>query len=218
MGCVGYTQSKEEWAKKVLISNLTLLVLCILILSFLVVWDLTSGVQTVTGRCVWAGYCIWVSALLSLLACILFLMVNLLAFSGISRSSSWSNTFPNTSYRMLYPWLLCYFILNSAILPAGILLVYQWYEGCTRSVCQRNILYSWAPIIGATLVLILIVFLHNWLLLLSITKSLRSKMNPQPFTRIGSRVVLGLLDTSHGDGGGGSSTLSKGSTLVSYVY
>merc|ERR1719495_1172170 len=218
MGCVGYTQSKEEWAKKVLISNLTLLVLCILILSFLVVWDLTSGVQTVTGRCVWAGYCIWVSALLCLLACILFLLVNLLAFSGISRSSSWSNTFPNTSYRMLFPWLFCYFIFNTAILPAGILLVYQWYEGCTTSVCQRNILYSWAPIIGATLVLILIVFLHNWLLLLSITKSLRSKMNPQPFTRIGSRVVLGLLDTSHGDGGGGSSTLSKGSTLVSYVY
>merc|ERR1719495_2923747 len=178
MGCVGYTQSKEEWAKKVLISNLTLLVLCILILSFLVVWDLTSGVQTVTGRCVWAGYCIWVSALLSLLACILFLLVNLLAFSGISRSSSWSNTFPNTSYRMLYPWLVCYSILNIAILPAGILLVYQWYEGCNTSVCQRAILYSWAPIIGATLALILIVFLHNWLLLLSITKSLRSKMNP----------------------------------------
>lgn len=68
------------------------------------------------------------------------------------------------------------------------------------------------------MLLVLVVFLHNWVLVLSITKSLRSKMNPQPFTRIGSRVVLGLLDTSHGEGGGGSSTLSKGSTLVSYVY
>ena len=96
--------------------------------------------------------------------------------------------------------------------------MYEWYEGCSTPVCQEDILHSWAPIIGVTTLLLLLVLLHNWFLLLTITKNLRSKMNPQPFTRIGSRVVLGLLDTSHGDAGGGSSTLSKGSTLVSYVY
>merc|ERR1712215_95752 len=225
-GCVGYTQSKEEWAKKVLISNLTLLVMCILILSFLVVWDLTSGVQTVTGRCVWAGYCLWIGGLVSIVICVVFLLVNLLAYSGIARSSSWSNMYPNTSYKLLYPWLILYFILNTVILPAGILLVYLWYEGSpitckpprpSAGVCQSDILYMWAPIIGVGTLLVLLVFLHNWVLVVHVTRSLKSKLNPQPFTRIGSRVVLGLLDTSHGDRSGGS-TLSRGSTLVSYVY
>jgi len=217
MVCGGY-QYRERCGKIILVVNIILLLCGTVCLTGLLTWDLTSGVQTVTGRCVWAGYCIWVSALLSLLVCIFFLLVNLLAFSGITRSSSWSNTFPSTSYRMLYPWLLSYFILNTSILPAGILLVYEWYEGCSTPVCQRDILHSWAPIIGVTTLLLLLVLLHNWFLLLTITKNLWSKMNPQPFTRIGSRVVLGLLDTSHGDAGGGSSTLSKGSTLVSYVY
>ena len=123
----------------ILVVNIIFLLCGTVCLTGLLTWDLTSGVQTVTGRCVWAGYCIWVrqywapgaalqsllvcsfifSALLSLLACIFFLLVNLLAFSGITRSSSWSNTFPSTSYRMLYPWLLSYFILNTSILPAG---------------------------------------------------------------------------------------------------
>jgi len=193
MVCGGY-QYRERCGKIILVVNIILLLCGTVCLTGLLTWDLTSGVQTVTGRCVWAGYCIWV------------------------RSSSWSNTFPSTSYRMLYPWLLSYFILNISILPAGILLVYEWYEGCSSTVCQEDILHSWAPIIGVTTLLLLLVLLHNWFLLLTITKNLWSKMNPQPFTRIGSRVVLGLLDTSHGDAGGGSSTLSKGSTLVSYVY
>ena len=81
-----------------------------------------------------------------------------------------------------------------------------------------DILYLWAPLIGVAVLMVLLVFLHNWVLVLHVVKSLRMKMNPQPFTRIGSRVVLGLLDSSHGDHSGGSSTLSKGSTLVSYVY
>ena len=174
----------------------------------------------------------------------MFLLVNILAYSGISWSSSWSNDYPNTSYRLLYPWLTLYFILNTAIIPGGlfcsvlslfpayptvpgILLVYLWYEvspsSCTdprpsSGVCQSDILYIWAPLIGATTLLVLVLFLHNWVLVMNMTKSLRKKMNPQPFTRIGSRVVLGLLDTSHSDESGGSSTLSKNSSLVSYVY
>ena len=56
-------------------------------------------------------------------------------------------------------------------------------------------------------------------------------MRPSPFTRIGSRVVLGLLDTrylhlpshhpepapSHSSQSGRSSTLGRGSTLVGRV-
>ena len=109
----------------------------------------------------------------------------------------------------------------------GILLVYAWHElspsTCTEprpssGLCQSDILHIWAPLIGVVVLLVLVVFLHNWVLIMNVAKSLRKKMNPQPFTRIGSRVVLGLLDTSHGEHSGGSSTLSKGSTLVSYVY
>ena len=109
----------------------------------------------------------------------------------------------------------------------GILLVYLWHElspsTCTdprpsSGVCQPEILHIWAPLIGVAVLLVLVVLLHNWVLVMNVAKSLRKKMNPQPFTRIGSRVVLGLLDTSHGEHSGGSSTLSKGSTLVSYVY
>ena len=112
------------------------------------------------------------------------------------------------------------------LLP-GIILVYLWQEAapstCTNprtssGVCQVDILHLWAPLIGVAVLMVLLVFLHNWVLVFHVVKSLRKKMNPQPFTRIGSRVVLGLLDTSHGDHSGGSSTLSKDSTLVSYVY
>ena len=40
-----------------------MVVLCTGLVSMvgLVVWDLTSGHQTLTGRCVWAGgYCLWI--------------------------------------------------------------------------------------------------------------------------------------------------------------
>ena len=187
------------------------------------VWDLTSGVQTLTGRCVWAGYCIWVTGLVALLICSLLLLANVLAYSGILRSASWANSFPNTSYRLLYPWLVLYFILNCSILPTSIFLVYLWYEvspsSCTISApCKADILYIWAPVFGVAALIILILFLHNWVVIMKLSKSLRQKMNPEPFTRIGSRVVLGLLDTSHEGRSGASSTLSKGSTLVGYVY
>merc|ERR1712013_695703 len=85
MVCGGY-QHRERCGKIILVVNIILLLCGTVCLTGLLTWDLTSGVQTVTGRCVWAGYCIWVSALLSLLVCIFFLLVNLLAFSGITRS------------------------------------------------------------------------------------------------------------------------------------
>eukprot|EP00092_Neocalanus_flemingeri_P018494 GFUD01020014.1.p1 GENE.GFUD01020014.1~~GFUD01020014.1.p1 ORF type:complete len:228 (-),score=28.60 GFUD01020014.1:98-781(-) len=226
MGCAGY-KDMERWAKRVLVFNICLLVCGIFSQIFLVVWDLTSGVQTITGRCVWAGYCLWIGGLVSLLLCIVFLMANLLAYSGITRTSSWDNLHPSTSYRLLYPWLVLYFILNTGILPTGIALVYLWYEASpstcpeprpSSGVCQEDILNLWAPLIGVATLLVLLVFLHNWVIILHLAKLLRKKMNPQPFTRIGSRVVLGLEDTSHGEHSGGSSTLSKGSTLVSYIY
>ena len=102
-----------------------------------------------------------------------------------------------------------------------ILMVFQWYKtsplDCNdsrplREPCQSDILYTWSPLIGVSSLLVLTVFLHNWLVVFSLTRNLKDDLNPQPFTRIGSKVVLGLLDTS------GTSTISKGSTLVSYVY
>lgn len=102
----------------------------------------------------------------------------------------------------------------------------MWYEDspeCSESreqfkLCKDDLLYSVLPVIGSLLLLVLVISLHNWVLILHVTKSMRKKLNPQPFVRIGSRIVLGLQDTSHGDTGTESSTLSKSSTLISYVY
>ena len=76
----------------------------------LTVWDLTSGHQTLTGRCVWAGFCVWLGALLGALLSSLFLAVNLLALRA---------SLHHSQYRLLYPWLGAYAALNSLILPAG---------------------------------------------------------------------------------------------------
>jgi len=75
----------------------------------------------------------------------------------------------------------------------------------------------WAPLTAVMAVFILIASLHNWLVLLRLASSLKEKMKPPAFTRIGSRVVLGLLDTSHGDSETKSSTVGRSSTLVGRV-
>ena len=184
------------------------------------------------------------------MVCLAFLTVNCLAYSGIRRSNSWVEKHPNTSYKLIYPWLALYFLANCALLPVGtarfrnififlfylfydslhltlgIGWVYIWYEdspSCSESeakfkFCQEDILYSLLPVICCLLLLVLLISLHNWVLLLHLTKSLRSKLNPSPFVMIGSRIVLGLQDTSHGEQSRSNSTLSKSSTLISYVY
>jgi len=226
---------REGWVKIILGWNIALILLSILVLGGLFVWDLTSGHQTVTGRCVWAsGFCLWIGSLSSLGICLIFLTVNLLAVSGIVRASSWHNKYPDRAYQLLYPWLFVYFILNTAILPIGIVLVYMWYEGappvCTLApprppvsshwlptVCQGDILRLWAPLAGVLTVIVLVLSLHNWFIILRLASSLKDKMRPTSFTRIGSRVVLGLLDTSHGDHSGSSSSLGRGTSLVGRV-
>ena len=109
---------------------------------------------------------------------------------------------------------------------AGIGLVYLWYDSAPRCSiendllkwCQDDILYFWSPVIGVVLLAVLIISLHNWFLMLHVAKSMKDKLNPQPFVRIGSRIVFGLQPTSHGDDSTQYSTLSKSSTLFSYGY
>ena len=74
------------------------------------VWDLTSGHQTVTGRCVWAGFCVWLGALLAACLSSLFLTVNLLALRA---------SLDHSQYRLLYPWLGAYAALTSSIPTTG---------------------------------------------------------------------------------------------------
>ena len=57
--------------------------------------------------------------LTSVFLCLVFLVVNILAYSGIVKSNSWVEKHPNTSYKLLYPWICLYFIANCAILPVG---------------------------------------------------------------------------------------------------
>ena len=47
-----------------------------------VVWDLSSGHQTLSGRCVWRGWCVWLAGLLGSLAASIFLTVNMIALRG----------------------------------------------------------------------------------------------------------------------------------------
>ena len=108
----------------------------------------------------------------------------------------------------------------------GIGFVYIWYlespqcsqSEAERELCQDDLLYSVLPGVTCLLLVVLLVSLHNWVLVVHVTKSMRKMLNPEPFVRIGSRIVLGLEDTSHGEQSTNSSTLSKSSTLFSYVY
>ena len=88
---------------------------CLVVLVSLVsvmVWDLVSGHQTVSGRCVWAGWCVWLAGLIGSLLSLLYLTVNILALRASLQTQS-------ENYRLLYPWLLAYAALNSAIIPSG---------------------------------------------------------------------------------------------------
>ena len=84
--------------------------------------------------------------------------------------------------------------------------------------CKDDILYFWSPLLGSILLILLVISLHNWILILHVAKSMKEKLNPEPFVRIGSRIVLGLEHTSHGGDSTQFSTLSKSSTLFSYGY
>jgi len=149
-----------------------------------------------------------------------------MAYTGILRSASWHEKHQNKSYKLVYPWICLYFIANCGIMPIGIGLVYLWYDSAPRCSiendllkwCQDDILYFWSPVIGVVLLAVLIISLHNWFLMLHVAKSMKDKLNPQPFVRIGSRIVFGLQPTSHGDDSTQYSTLSKSSTLFSYGY
>ena len=51
----------EKWAQVILVTNMVFLSTGLVSLAGVVVWDLTTGHQTLTGRCVWTGgYCLWI--------------------------------------------------------------------------------------------------------------------------------------------------------------
>ena len=110
----------------------------------------------------------------------------------------------------------------------GISLMFIWYDQapqCQMEIvdfvqrwCKDDILYFWSPLLGSILLTLLMISLHNWVLLLHVAKSMKEKLNPEPFVRIGSRIVLGLEHTSHRGDSTQFSTLSKSSTLFSYGY
>ena len=56
------TQSDTlNYSQVILVGNMVVLALALVSLVGLVVWDLTSGHQTLTGSCVWTrGYCLWI--------------------------------------------------------------------------------------------------------------------------------------------------------------
>jgi len=151
---------------------------------------------------VWAGYCLWIGGLSSIGVSLVFLIVNLLAYSGLLRSSSWSESNPLTGPRMIYPWLIFYAFLNLSILPTVIILLYVWYEvsstECSNSfptICKSQLLRLWVPLISVLSLVTLAILLHNWVVVLRVTLMLRRKLSPLPFTRIGDRIVLGLQHT-----------------------
>ena len=178
-----------------------------------------------------------------MLICFLFLSVNILAYKGIVRSGSWLEESQHKSYRLIYPWIILYFLANCGIIPIGksstlksnniimniicfsvMWIVYLWYEGapgCDENIsqrwCKQDIVYFWSPLISFMVLLILMTSLHNWILVVQVAKGMKNKLTPQPFLRIGSRIVLGLEHTSHGDNSTQSSTLSKSSTLFTYM-
>ena len=115
------------------------------------------------------------------------------------------------------------FLFNITFIIEVLWIVYLWYDGaqdCNDDVfqwCKADILYFWSPLIGFIILLVVIISLHNWILVLHVAKGMKNKLTPKPFLRIGSRIVLGLEPTSHGDNSTQSSTLSKSSTLFTYM-
>ena len=161
-----------------------------------------------------------------MLVSLVFLAVNILALFGIVRSSSWNSNQHYTSHKLVYPWLILYFLANCSFVPLAISLVYLWFERspeCSNiledgSYCQDDILYFWSPLIGFSTVVALSICLINWMIMLNVTRSMKNKLNPEPFLRLGSRIVFGLQHTSHSEGSTKYSTLSKNSTLFSYGH
>ncbi len=171
----------------------------------------------------------------------------MLAYKGIVRSGSWREESQSKSYRFIYPWIVFYFLANCGITPIGNIcafiscenlwyyinlenfavmwVVYLWYDGApecdehiSKQWCKQDIVYLWSPLISVIILLSLIISLHNWILVVQVAKGMKNKLTPQPFLRIGSRIVLGLEPTSHGDNSTQSSTLSKSSTLFTYMW
>ena len=62
--------------------NMAVSLASVVCLVAVVVWDLSSGHQTLSGRCVWRGWCVWLAGLLGSLAAFIFLTVNMIALRG----------------------------------------------------------------------------------------------------------------------------------------
>lgn len=115
-----YTLQQSDLALKYQVKGLQMMFslnigVCLVVmvsLVSLVAWDLSSGHQTVSGRCVWTGWCVWLAGLIGTLISILYLTVNILALRVSLMTTG-------EDHRLLYPWLLAYGALNSAIIPSG---------------------------------------------------------------------------------------------------
>ena len=62
--------------------NMVLSLAAVVCLVGVVVWDHSSGHQTLSGRCVWRGWCVWLAGLLGSLTAFIFLTVNMIALRG----------------------------------------------------------------------------------------------------------------------------------------
>jgi len=187
-----YMKEREESGKNIIRFHLGLSLVGFFSTLAATIWDLTSGNQSLSGRCVWAGYCVWKGTLISCFLCLLLLLVNSLALSGIFRASSWHETKPRNSYRFILPWLVLYFVLDIAILPVCIYCLFTWYT-LTDS---NNILHIYIPIISIFAVGLLCLCLHHWFKIMNLCFKIRDRVKVEPFTRVGDRIVLGLVDPS----------------------
>jgi len=187
-----YVKEREECGKNILRFHLVLSTLGLVGCIAAAVWDLTHGNQSITGRCVWAGYCIWKGTISSGAVCLVAVIVNLLALSGLYRANSWFETKPRNSYRFILPWLVYYFLINLAILPVCIYFLYAWY----RLNESKEVLYIHIPIIGVLSLFCLLLSLHLWYRIMVLCLDIRERVKVDPFVRVGDRVVLGLDDYS----------------------
>jgi len=190
---------KERCSRIVCLTNIFLLPFFIILLIGFCVWDLSTGVQTITGRCVWAGgFCLWIGCLGGVLVCVIFLGVNLLAYSGLLRSSSWAGEDPTLSYKFLIPWIALYALLILAIPVAGFVLMYYAYHLYCFNLekCGENFLYIYSPLVGILVLGLVYGIGHYWVVMIKTYFSIRSKVLLPSWDKIGDRIVLGLADSS----------------------
>ncbi|XP_023334152.1 uncharacterized protein LOC111705737 [Eurytemora carolleeae] len=132
------------------------------------IWDLSAGNQHITGRCVWASFCIWISTLSCSCVCLFLLFVNILGLSGIYKASSWSETRPYNSYRFLYIWLIVYFLVDISVLPICIYFLYAWF----MLKKSYTVLHIGIPIVGVVCLSGYLVLIHHWFRILNLTQQI----------------------------------------------